>query len=595
MKFDKQDIIDSLEWENNFEDLYPGFSSEIEEDGDYMFQSKEYFYLKDEDQWTDYIPISEAEDYRYVDDIINIFNSFPEEFPIYRSIRVKSKDDIRWEDLGESWSFDFESAKQFGRHNGSNIILSAIVNEDNVDWMESMKRYSIFSGHEEEDDEHEIVVIDTTELKDVKATPFKEAKEIGKNPIFTRVPNVKSFESWLHNIIYKDMKSFEEVLFEPRHIKRFSEISMSKGEIKNKFGDLIKQLQELVLHLFDKNQTPEIDCKITSVHNDENDEWVDGIELPDGEFSKLNLTDLSELFKQKKKILPCKMKFTDDKGKRTKEPIINGYIKFYHPKLDKQNEPDMPWENKSEGVILKDDEFIFNFKTDTENDIIHLSYKSSLLKQGTFHGNKIIYGCQIIKKNDKDEFSFLRSLKDINNAEAHISPEDYELLLNKIINKFSYEHPIGEYDIIISPASKSRLLYDIVKKLKAKDMNVLLANDSIIKNTIEGIKIDYEKYKSTVPTKWNIKDELDKQFQRATKEGDFKMKRVSPRFRKFFTNFLIFKNDNQRRIFNAIRNGKVLVVEDYITSGTTLKEMLRLIDELTPQDLNIFVFIKNIV
>ena len=142
------------------------------------------------------------------------------------------------------------------------------------------------------------------------------------------------------------MKSFEEVLFEPTHIKRFSEISMSKGEIKNKFGDLIKQLQELVLHLFDKNQTPEINCKITTVHNDENDEWVDGIELPDGEFSKLNLTDLSELFKEKKKILPCKMKFTDDKGKRTKEPIINGYIKFYHPKLDKQNEPDMPWESE---------------------------------------------------------------------------------------------------------------------------------------------------------------------------------------------------------------------------------------------------------
>ena len=484
MKFERHKVIDFLSNDNDG-DLYPGYSHEIIDDDNYLFQSKEYLDS-------------------YVDEIIEIFDSFPKEFPIYRSIYVKSEENINWDNLGESWSFDFESAKQFGRHNGSNIILSAFVNENNVDWVETLRRYLIFSGNQEEDDEHEIVVIDTDELKDIKATPFKEAKEIGENPIFTRVPNVKSFESFnneryvkdntgneifyrgnrfgkkhifdksligkqslmksygfsfssnrniammyakhnpenvsefkikngnflridaygriwksiktmkhligdgslklrsiqdweqyameqgyeglivdnilealpdyskneetigttiivfdadkieeinneKHNIIYTNMrymKSFEEVLFEPTHIKRFSEISMSKGEIKNKFGDLIKQLQELVLHLFDKNQTPEINCKITTVHNDENDEWVDGIELPDGEFSKLNLTDLSELFKEKKKILPCKMKFTDDKGKRTKEPIINGYIKFYHPKLDKQNEPDMPWESE---------------------------------------------------------------------------------------------------------------------------------------------------------------------------------------------------------------------------------------------------------
>lgn len=141
------------------------------------------------------------------------------------------------------------------------------------------------------------------------------------------------------------MKTFEDVVFEPYHIKRFSEIAMSKSEIKNKFGDLIKQLQELVLHLFDKNEATEIYCKITSVHDKENDEWVDGITLPDGEFSKINLKDLSEYLKQKKKILPCPIKFTDNNKKRSKEPVINGYIKFLHPKTDKQNDPSMPWEN----------------------------------------------------------------------------------------------------------------------------------------------------------------------------------------------------------------------------------------------------------
>lgn len=180
MKFDKDKIINFLSNENiDTGDLYPGYSHEISEEDDYLFQSKEYLD-------------------RYVDDVIEIFDSFPKEFPIYRSIYVKYKEDIRWDYLGESWSFDFESAKQFGRHNGSNIILSAIVNENNVDWVETLRRYLVFSGNQEEDDEHEIVVIDTDKLKDVKATPFKEAKEIGKNPIFTRTPYIKSFESFIN-------------------------------------------------------------------------------------------------------------------------------------------------------------------------------------------------------------------------------------------------------------------------------------------------------------------------------------------------------------------------------------------------------------
>jgi hypothetical protein len=156
------------------------------------------------------------------------------------------------------------------------------------------------------------------------------------------------------------MKTFEDTLFEPNHIKRFSEISMSKGEIKTKFGDLIKQLQELVLHLFDNNNVAEISCKISSVYNSDNDEWIDGIVLPDGEFSKLNLKNLTELLKQRRKILPCKIKFNDDKGVKMKEPVVNGYIKFLHPKTDKINEPNMPWENKSEkkSIVKKFDEFV---------------------------------------------------------------------------------------------------------------------------------------------------------------------------------------------------------------------------------------------
>lgn len=143
----------------------------------------------------------------------------------------------------------------------------------------------------------------------------------------------------------RNLKTFEEILFEPNHIKRFSEFALSKREVKDKFGDLIKQLQELVLHLFDNNSTAKIKCKIISKYDKDNDIWVDGIELPNKEFSKLNLKNLSELLKQKKKLLPCVIKIVDSNDSKIKEPVTNSYLIFYHPKTDKQ-EPSMPWEKK---------------------------------------------------------------------------------------------------------------------------------------------------------------------------------------------------------------------------------------------------------
>lgn len=387
-------------------------------------------------------------------------------------------------------------------------------------------------------------------------------------------------------------KTFEDALFEPHRVKRFSDIAMSKGEVKNKFGDLIKQLQELILHLFDKSEEPEIKCKVVSEYDEENEDWVDGLELPDGEFSKMNLKSLGELLKQRKKMLPCKIKLTDDKGNKVKEPVVNGYVVFLHPKTDKQNEPSMPWENKTEeGVKYEGGDFVFDFKMDNSDDVVYLTYKN-LLKERRFQGIKIIYGSQIIGSNSGENReignSFMKKFKN-----KQVDQHSYDLFLSKVINKFSYDHPIGEYSIIVSPSTQTPLLNDVVRMLKSKAVNTLLASDVIIKNTIDNIKIDYEKYNSKAPTKWDVRTELDKQFHRATQEGTFKIKKILPMFRKFFSNFLIFKNDTHRQIFNSIRGGNVLIVEDYITSGNTLKEILRLVNELAPKQITIFVFISN--
>jgi hypothetical protein len=178
MKFTIKDIADKIDFTDDYSDLYPGYSKDFTDEEDFRFESKEKFE-------------------EYAEDIIGLFDNFPSEFPIYRAIKVNSNEDIDMSYLGESWSFDLQSAKEFGRHNGSNIILSAIVTDDNINWNESLWRYLRFSDSGDSDDENEIVVEDTDKLKNLTINKMKEAKEIGKNPIFTREPYVKSFENWL--------------------------------------------------------------------------------------------------------------------------------------------------------------------------------------------------------------------------------------------------------------------------------------------------------------------------------------------------------------------------------------------------------------
>lgn len=89
---------DLIDYHDSFRDLYPGYSDdENEYEEDYYYPSKE-----------------EAE--RMVGDVIEMFNSIPNPIPVYRSVKVKSIDDVDYGLLGDSWSFDRQSAINFAKN-----------------------------------------------------------------------------------------------------------------------------------------------------------------------------------------------------------------------------------------------------------------------------------------------------------------------------------------------------------------------------------------------------------------------------------------------------------------------------------------------
>ena len=151
----KKYILDLLNSKIYFDysDVYPNYSKTLEEDDDVMFSSKE-------------------KAVQHINFIIDVFNSLPNPIPIFRTLYAKNENEIDLEYLGESWSFEKENAISFGSHNGSNFLISALIDKKYVNWEETIKRFVIFSGGDG-DDENEIVVDEQSKIKNIEIKPIK--------------------------------------------------------------------------------------------------------------------------------------------------------------------------------------------------------------------------------------------------------------------------------------------------------------------------------------------------------------------------------------------------------------------------------------
>lgn len=145
-----EDVFDMIEYHDSYRDLYPNYSDENEYEGDYYFKT-----------------IQDA--YNDVNETLEFFNTLPNPITIYRSIKVKSMDDINYDCLGDSWSFDKKSAINFAKNQtGGNVLLSAKTTFDNVDWNNTVRLWYQFSRLYDGYDENEIIILYSDEIFDIK-------------------------------------------------------------------------------------------------------------------------------------------------------------------------------------------------------------------------------------------------------------------------------------------------------------------------------------------------------------------------------------------------------------------------------------------
>jgi hypothetical protein len=151
-----EDVFDLIYYYDTYRDLYPGYS----DDNEY---EEEYYYPTMDDA------------YNEVNNTLEFFNELPEPLTIYRSIKVKSLDDIDYENLGESWSYDKQSAINFAYNQaGGNVLLVGKTNFENINWEETLRLYFEFSNGYDTYNEDEIRVIDSDKIFDIEADKIKK-------------------------------------------------------------------------------------------------------------------------------------------------------------------------------------------------------------------------------------------------------------------------------------------------------------------------------------------------------------------------------------------------------------------------------------
>jgi hypothetical protein len=242
-----------------------------------------------------------------------------------------------------------------------------------------------------------------------------------------------------------------------------------------------------------------------------------------------------------------------------------------------------------EGIRLRGNNIVFDFQNDLETDVIPLRFQKFNKSLSTRNGIKVYFGYRYQEGVNKDELVQVRdAIKTLDYS--RLDKGSLQLMIQKAVNNF-LQVSDQDFDLIITPKSSSGLPNLIAQTFKQKlGQNVLLANDSIVKSDIGDIKIDPVKAKKLSPEQ---RQNIEKVIHSASKSGSFKMKQIPIPMRRIIIDFMKFDSELDRKIFNALNNGRVLLIDDIYTGGSTFTEMTRIIQVSNPENITGFILLLS--
>jgi hypothetical protein len=240
-----------------------------------------------------------------------------------------------------------------------------------------------------------------------------------------------------------------------------------------------------------------------------------------------------------------------------------------------------------EGIRRREDSYEFDWMTDLPEDLMSLKFKKYSGRKQKIEDTvyTYYYAYQLDKSDGSTDL-----MKAIKTFETSVSAKDIQMFVNKAVMGFDSTFGTSNFNAIVAPQSSSLVLKDLAEQLEKKSGVAELFSEAFVKSASTEIKLDNEKV-DKLPEK--TKKEVFRAFKKVTDpEKPFKIKEIYSAHRKFFRDFILFNNEKDRRLFNAVEGQKVVLIDDYKTSGTTIKEMLRQLADAGAAEVVVFVLIK---
>lgn len=253
-------------------------------------------------------------------------------------------------------------------------------------------------------------------------------------------------------------------------------------------------------------------------------------------------------------------------------------------------------------TITNDDEVVFDWDKDSPRDILKLAESTS----GKFIQDDITYFYAYTWSDTATSHQInrvRRYLKSLRNSKDLYS-QDVEDFVELGVLKFDEFKPLKIFSVLIGiEPSKFPSLVDVMDGYLMEYSQSPIVDIRLVKNTYEHVEFDNSKaYKALLESglsSHRADREIQftiRKFQELKSSGTlFEMKRFLPRaIREGFYNFLKFKTEEEKQLYMELQGVDVLIYDDFLTSGSTVKEVVRYLKSIHNENqLTVFVLVKQ--
>jgi predicted nucleotidyltransferase len=227
----------------------------------------------------------------------------------------------------------------------------------------------------------------------------------------------------------------------------------------------------------------------------------------------------------------------------------------------------------------------------------------------TFSGLKMFAAYQISSKAAaglKGDGEGKRASDDMTNLRHAVKhPKDAESrrIINKLVDisirRMSKQLDFKDVSVIVPLGSSSNLNVLIANKIKKKVPNAVILSGVIEKETWKNVQLSdvwkremsYEKIDGKVRVgPRRAKEVLDmKKINHADEE--FQVSKVPRGLRRYYSYFYKTAGGNNMDVLKVLRDATVLVIDDTLEEGATMREALRIIRSFTPKEVLGYIFL----